>query len=48
MVGDVMGTEVAGKYAGRADLTKIIARSVWKAGVETADDLMTGLPGETG
>src|SRR5579863_10435748 len=39
------GTEIAGKYASRADLTKIIARSVWKAGMETADDLMTGLPG---
>jgi UDP-sulfoquinovose synthase len=40
------GTDVAGKYAGRADVTKIIARSVWKAGMETADDLMTGLPGQ--
>ncbi len=39
------GTEIAGKYAHRADVTKIIARSVWKAGMETADDLMTGLPG---
>ena len=38
------GTDVAGKYAHRADVTKIIARSVWKAGMETADDLMTGLP----
>ncbi len=38
------GTEIAGKYATRADLTKIIARSVWKAGMETADDLMTDLP----
>jgi UDP-sulfoquinovose synthase len=34
-------TEVAGKYANRADLRKIIARSVWKAGMETSDDLMT-------
>jgi UDP-sulfoquinovose synthase len=40
------GTEVAGKYASRADLTKIIARSVWKTGMETADDLMTELPGQ--
>jgi UDP-sulfoquinovose synthase len=40
------GTEVAGKYAYRADVTKIIARSVWKAGMETADDLMTGAPGQ--
>ncbi|HEY2127047.1 MAG TPA: NAD-dependent epimerase/dehydratase family protein, partial [Streptosporangiaceae bacterium] len=37
------GTEIAGKYASRADLTKIIARSVWKAGMETSDDLMTEL-----
>ncbi len=38
------GTEVAGKYAQRADVTKIIARSVWKAGMETSGDLMAGLP----
>ena len=38
------GTEVASKYAARADLTKIIARSVWRAGMETADDLLTHLP----
>ena len=38
------GTSIARKYAHRADLTKIIARSVWKAGMETADDLMTELP----
>jgi UDP-sulfoquinovose synthase len=42
------GTEVAGKYAHRADPTKIIARSVWKSGMETSADLMTGLPGEAG
>jgi UDP-sulfoquinovose synthase len=40
------GTEIAGKYASRADVTKIIARSVWKAGMETSSDLMTGLPGQ--
>jgi UDP-sulfoquinovose synthase len=40
------GTEIAGKYAHRADVTKIIARSVWKAGMETSGDLMTGLPGQ--
>ena len=40
------GTEIAGKYAHRADVTKIIARSVWKAGMETAGDLMTELPSE--
>ena len=40
------GTQIAGKYAHRADVTKIIARSVWKAGMETSGDLMTGLPGQ--
>jgi UDP-sulfoquinovose synthase len=35
---------VAARYRHRADLTKIIARSVWKAGMETAEDLMTELP----
>ncbi len=38
------GTEIAGKYAHRADVTKIIARSVWKAGMETSADLMTSAP----
>jgi UDP-sulfoquinovose synthase len=33
--------EIASKYADRADLRKIIARSVWKAGMETSADLMT-------
>jgi len=37
--------EIAAKYAGRADLRKIIARSVWKAGMETSDDLMTSPKG---
>jgi UDP-sulfoquinovose synthase len=41
------GTEIAGKYAHRADVTKIIARSVWKAGMETSADLMTSAPAET-
>jgi UDP-sulfoquinovose synthase len=34
-------TDVAARYRHRADLRKIISRSVWKAGMETADDLMT-------
>jgi UDP-sulfoquinovose synthase len=38
------GRDVAAKYRHRADLTKIIARSVWKAGMETAEDLLTELP----
>ena len=38
------GTEVASKYAARADLTKIIARSVSRPSMETADDLLTHLP----
>jgi UDP-sulfoquinovose synthase len=33
--------EIATKYASRADLRKIIARSVWKAGMQTSGDLMT-------
>src|ERR1700749_722998 len=37
-------TQVAAKYKDRADLTKIIARSVWRAGMETSGDLLTELP----
>jgi UDP-sulfoquinovose synthase len=40
-------TQIAAKYKGRADLTKIIARSVWRAGMETSDDLLTELPGKS-
>lgn len=40
------GTDIARRYAHRADPTKIIARSVWKAGMETASDLMTERPGQ--
>jgi UDP-sulfoquinovose synthase len=39
-------TEIASKFSGRADLAKIVARSVWRAGMETADDLLTELPTE--
>ena len=38
------GKEVAYRYRYRADPTKIIARSVWRAGMETSPDLMTELP----
>jgi UDP-sulfoquinovose synthase len=37
-------TEIATRYRHRADPAKIIARSVWRAGMETADDLLTELP----
>ena len=39
-------TEIASKYKDRVDPTKIIARSVWRAGMETSDDLMTEVPQE--
>jgi UDP-sulfoquinovose synthase len=38
------GVDVAQRYRDRADLTKIVARSVWRAGMQTADDLLTKLP----
>ena len=34
---------VAERYRGRADVTKIISRSVWRSGMETAEDLLTEL-----
>jgi UDP-sulfoquinovose synthase len=37
-------TNVAARYMRRADLTKIVSRSVWRAGMETSGDLMTELP----
>jgi UDP-sulfoquinovose synthase len=37
-------TNVASKYKHRVDPTKIIARSVWRAGMETSADLMTEIP----
>ena len=33
--------DVAQRYRDRADVTKIIARSVWRAGMETSPDLVT-------
>jgi UDP-sulfoquinovose synthase len=37
-------SEIAARYKDRVDPTKIIARSVWRAGMETSDDLMTEVP----
>jgi UDP-sulfoquinovose synthase len=37
-------TNVAGRYRDRADLTKIVARSVWRSGMTTSEDLLTELP----
>jgi UDP-sulfoquinovose synthase len=37
-------TDIAAKYKHRADLRKIVARSVWRKGMETSADLMTELP----
>jgi len=39
-------TDIAARYRHRADPRKIIARSVWRAGMETADDLITEIPPE--
>jgi UDP-sulfoquinovose synthase len=39
LLGEV--TDIAARYRNRADLRKIIARSVWRAGMETSEDLMT-------
>jgi UDP-sulfoquinovose synthase len=39
-------TDIAARYARRADPTKIVARSVWRAGMETADDLLTAVPAQ--
>jgi UDP-sulfoquinovose synthase len=40
-------TEIASKYRDRVDPTKIIARSVWRKGMEVAGDLMTEVPDGT-
>jgi UDP-sulfoquinovose synthase len=38
------GKQIAARYRRRADPTKIIARSVWRDGMEKAEDLLTELP----
>ncbi|HUZ35262.1 MAG TPA: NAD-dependent epimerase/dehydratase family protein [Streptosporangiaceae bacterium] len=38
------GRDIAARYHHRADPTKIIARSVWRAGMETSADLMSEVP----
>ena len=37
-------TDIAARYRDRVDPHKIIARSVWRAGMETSADLMTEVP----
>jgi UDP-sulfoquinovose synthase len=39
-------TQIAAKYRHRVDPHKIIARSVWRAGMETSPDLMTEVPSQ--
>jgi UDP-sulfoquinovose synthase len=39
-------TDIAARYRHRVDPHKIIARSVWRAGMETSADLMTEIPPE--
>ena len=39
-------TQIAARYRHRVDPHKIIARSVWRAGMETSPDLMTELPSQ--
>jgi UDP-sulfoquinovose synthase len=38
-------TQVAEKYKDRVDVTKIIARSVWREGMQTSEDLLTSIGG---
>jgi len=40
------GTGIARRYRERADPSKIISRSVWRKGMETAEDLLTDIPPE--
>jgi len=37
-------TQVANKYKHRVDPTKIIARSVWRKGMQTSEDFLTEIP----
>ncbi len=46
LLGEV--TDIAGRYAHRADVRKIVARSVWRAGMETAPDLLSEIPAREG
>src|SRR5580658_1571042 len=39
--------DIAMRYKDRVDYTKVIARSVWNAGMETSDDLLTELPADS-
>jgi len=39
---------IASKYKDRVDTSKIIARSVWKKGMEVAPDLQVSVPGSAG
>ena len=38
------GREIAVRYRHRVDPTKIVCRSVWRAGMEKTDDLLTEFP----
>jgi UDP-sulfoquinovose synthase len=38
------GTQIARRYRDRVDPGKIVSRSVWRKGMETAEDLLTELP----
>ena len=39
-------TQVANKYRHRVDPTKIVARSVWRKGMQTSEDFLTEIPGD--
>ena len=40
------GREIAARYRDRVDPSKIVCRSVWRVGMETADDLVAELPAQ--